>query len=370
MKSRFFNIIAICITVIVASGCASMQMRTADRFYEDLAYYNALRNYEDVAIKTQNEKAILRTAECYGLLNYNKEAEQWYSLAMEKSKVLPRHHFAYAKVLMKNGNYELAKKYLNKYLLIDRNNASIKQLISSCDSIEHFFYNDTTMYSINLLEWNELNSSSFSPRVHKSGVMFVSDRDHPQRANGTSSFSGNNTYDIFFVKLTEFDNWLQPEPIIGEVNGIFNEGPFAINASGDTMYFTRNNYLNDMPEKNADNLSTLKIYRAVFLNAEWIIDGEVSVSSSDYSVAHPTLSKNGKFLVFMSDMPWGYGGTDLYWSRKVEGKWTTPKNLGPNVNSSENEVYPYLQNDSVIYFSSGANHNMGGLDIFYSVYSG
>ncbi|NNM16626.1 MAG: hypothetical protein HKO56_08210, partial [Bacteroidia bacterium] len=169
MKSRFFNIIAICITVIVASGCASMQMRTADRFYEDLAYYNALRNYEDVAIKTQNEKAILRTAECYGLLNYNKEAEQWYSLAMEKSKVLPRHHFAYAKVLMKNGNYELAKKYLNKYLLIDRNNASIKQLISSCDSIEHFFYNDTTMYSINLLEWNELNSSSFSPRVHKSG---------------------------------------------------------------------------------------------------------------------------------------------------------------------------------------------------------
>lgn len=367
MKIRYFNLLFVVFALVFGSGCASLTMRTADNFYDDLAYYDALRNYQKVAKAKNDPRAIIRTAECYRLLNFNKEAAQWYSLAMENNNLDPIYQFEYAKVLMKNGDYVLAKKYLNKYLLTDKNNASIKELINSCDSVERIFYVDTTMYSINLLSWNELSSSNFSPRFYKSGLMFVSDREHPARVSNRNPYTGKNTYDIFFVKLTEFDNWLKPEPIIGDVNGIFNEGPCAFTAGSDTMYFTRNNYLEDKASKNEDNLSTLKIFRAVFKNAEWRIDGELEISSKDYSVAHPTVSKDGNFMVFISDMPWGYGGTDLYASQKVNGKWITPINLGQYINSSGNEVFPFLQNDSVLYFSSSANRNMGGLDVFYSI---
>src|SRR5205085_8038306 len=131
-----------------------------------------------------------------------------------------------------------------------------------------------------------------------------------------------------------------------------------------TMYFTRNNYVSNRIDKNKHNVNVLKIFKAELKEGLWKVKGEMLFNSGDYSVAHPAINSTGTVIYFASDMPWGYGGTDIY-RVKLQGPdvWTKPINIGNNVNLEGNELFPFLQNDSTLYFSSNSYGGLGGLDI-------
>jgi hypothetical protein len=143
------------------------------------------------------------------------------------------------------------------------------------------------------------------------------------------------------------------------VNTNFNDGTAWIDSIGSTMYFTQCNGIDGKG-------MNCKIYVSYFQNNTWITPTLLPFNSDSFSCGHPALSADGKRLFFSSDMPDGYGEKDIYFCvyDEVKNKWGKPVNLGPNVNTSEDDMFPFVDEDGLIYYSSKGNIGMGGLDIF------
>lgn len=350
-------------------SCTSVKLRTANTYYEEYAFADAIKNYEYVLSRKKNNDAILKLADSYRQVNNSQKAEQWYKEAIQLDESPPLNKLYYAEALMENGKYAEAKTWFINYLKLVPTDEKAKRMIVSCDSIPAFF-RDTTEYIINLLGLNQAGISSFSPAYYRSGITFLSDRSAPGKSKIKSEFTGKEFFDIFYAKKTEKGNWLEPELLRGTVNGIYNEGPAIFTKDYNTVYFTRNDYIGNTANKNKKDFNILKIYKGVFEGGEWNVGGEMPFNSNDYSCGDPALSSDGNTMYFVSDMPWGYGGTDIYIIKNENGRWGNPVNLGSLVNSSGNERFPFLENDSTLFFASDGNYGLGGLDVFMSTYDG
>jgi outer membrane protein OmpA-like peptidoglycan-associated protein len=151
---------------------------------------------------------------------------------------------------------------------------------------------------------------------------------------------------------------------------VYHEGPATFNQEQNVVYFTRSNYLKRKKlGKNSDNINNLKIFRAELLDSVWTNLEELPFNSDDYSCGHPSLSEDGRSLYFVSDMPGGSGGTDIYVCiLSPDGSnWLTPKNLGPVINTTGNEMFPYFHGVDSLYFASESHNTLGGLDVFFSL---
>jgi outer membrane protein OmpA-like peptidoglycan-associated protein len=157
------------------------------------------------------------------------------------------------------------------------------------------------------------------------------------------------------------------EPLRKGINSRYHEGPLAFYSSYDSVVFTRNNFLNGRFQTSKDKTNKLKIYFAntrTDASDEWTNITEFPYNSNEYSTGHPALSTDGRSLYFASDMPGGYGGTDLYVSVFQNGRWSRPRNLGPEINTAGNEMFPFLDENNDLYFASNGHPGLGGLDIF------
>lgn len=353
--------LAILICVFICS-CASVKLRTADTYYEQLQYANAIPYYEEVMRKKYSDEVMIKLADCYrNIKNYHR-SEQLYSRIINiKSDV--EYLYNYADALMQNGKYSDAKKYFEKYLQINRTDERAMKQLLSCDSIGALF-KDSLLYSVVHLKINKTLVSNYSPTHYKSGIVFISNRNPDEKA--AQSKSTIEDYNLFYAKKTENGNWLEPELLRGSINSIFNEGPCVFNKNFTTVYITRNDNEGKKIVTNEKDVNVLKIYKGSFSGGEWNIEGEMPFNNSAYSVGHPALNESGNVMYFVSDMPWGYGGTDIYRTENMGGTWTQPVNLGKNINTPGNEMFPFLANDSVLYFSSNGKIGIGGLDIFRS----
>ncbi len=144
----------------------------------------------------------------------------------------------------------------------------------------------------------------------------------------------------------------------------FHEGPTAFSNDETQVYFTRSNTSNGQNVVGADKRTNLKIYVADKGPEDWMNPREMPFCSDDYSVQSPTLSPDNQQIVFMSDMPGGFGGWDLYISDRYSGAWSTPVNLGPAINTPKNERFPFWHEKNVLFFSSDGHPGQGGLDMF------
>ncbi|WP_461099744.1 OmpA family protein [Spirosoma luteolum] len=150
------------------------------------------------------------------------------------------------------------------------------------------------------------------------------------------------------------------------LNTRYHEGPATFSPDGSQIIFTRNNLISGRKGTGADSVSRLKLYTARQRNGAWINVEELPFNSDDFSVGHPTLTRDGQLLYFVSDKPGGYGGTDLYVSRLVNGRWGEAVNLGEAVNSRGNELFPFVDEEGNLYFSSDGLKGLGALDIFFA----
>lgn len=192
------------------------------------------------------------------------------------------------------------------------------------------------------------------------GVMFTSARG----GNGVfvcdQDLVSGSYSDLYFAKEDAEGRFFFPEMVRGDINGKYHDGAPTFTPDAKTMIFSRNN----RNGQGKTGLIDLKIYAANLKNGYWEEAKELSFNSEDFSSCHPTLSADGNLLYFSSNRPGGYGGMDIYVSKKEGENWGQPINLGANVNTQGDEIFPFVTASNNLYFSSNGRPGMGGLDIF------
>lgn len=210
-----------------------------------------------------------------------------------------------------------------------------------------------------------LNSpgNDYSPVYYKNGLVFVTARakNGPQDKKSGATFS-----EIFFAPFDPNGEPIAPSGFSLEINSTLHEGPVSFSRDYKYMFFTRNNMRKGVQKSDGSGKVRLKIYMARRSTLDWADVRELPFNSDTYSCLHPSLSADGNTLYFASDMPGGFGGFDIYSSTYQSGSgWQTPVNLGPEVNSGKNELFPFIHLNGTLFFSSDGHNTLGGLDLFY-----
>ncbi len=216
--------------------------------------------------------------------------------------------------------------------------------------------------SITLTNAININSPflQYAPTIYENGLVYVS-----QYKNGPQDpRTGETRHEVFFAELDPNGMPSKPALFSLEIYSQYNEGPVTFNKQGDRIFFTRTNMKNGTLVGNSDGEIHMKIYEAEKGYFDWENIRELPFNDDNYGCLHPSLSADGSKLFFASDMPDGYGGMDLYFVQKIGDKWSDPINLGPEVNTYKNEVFPFIHESGILFFTSDGHKGFGGLDLF------
>jgi len=350
-------------SILLMSSCAMYHYNQGNHFYEQMAYHEAIPEYQRALSSKEIDDAHVKLADSYRQVNDVDKALEEYAKVVQLKDVQPRHYLEYARLLMRKGRTAEAKVWFDKYLEKMPNDTAVQELSASAASPEEF-KKDTLAWLLTPAKVNT-GESNFSPVYFKDKIVFTSDRGSSS-ARKQYAWTGRPFLNMFQSKVDSTGEWSAPEELTGDVNGRYHDGPAAFTDDGKTMYFTRNNYTLRKLGKSSHEVVNLKIFEATAKDTSWTEMKELPFNSNDYSCGHPAVSKDGNTLYFVSDMPGGRGGTDLYIVRKTNGTWGTPVNAGPEVNTPFNEMFPTVYKDTALYFSSEGHRNMGGLDLFKS----
>ncbi len=214
---------------------------------------------------------------------------------------------------------------------------------------------------IELKNIKEVNTDrlDFSPVPFGNGIIFTSSKSN-RFLHCPSDNPGDYT-DVFYAPINADGSFGEKQLLKGGINGKYNDGVSTFSPDGKKMIFTRNN----ISGKNAENIIDLKLYSADQEGESWGNVTALPFNSDDWSTAHPALSKDGTLLVFSSNRPGSTdGGMDLWSSKWENGVWSIPENLGPALNTSGNELFPFIDEFGNLFFSSNGHGGAGGLDIF------
>lgn len=367
-KSVYGYFLLLLSALFLFSGCATYYYRQGNNMYDGLAYQMATEQYLKALSKKEMLGAREKLAACYRLSNQYTKAEEQYAKIVSDSASLPEDKFYYAQILMRQGKYEDAKKWLDLYLKQMPKDTAAIILRESCDMV-NAFTTDTSMFMVEPAKFNTAGST-FAPSKFGDGIMMAA--ENPGRKNKTYAWTGRSFLDVMTTKQDASGKWEPPTALKGDVNGDWHDGP-AVMAPGDTvMYFTRNNYVKRKVSKDKEtDVVNLKIFRASKRDTVWTNIKGLLFNSDNYSCGHPTLTTDGNTMYFTSDMPGSMGGTDI-WYVKIDsaGCWCAPINAGPVINTKFNEMFPSLMRDTILYFSSDGHHTLGGLDVYKTIYSG
>lgn len=232
---------------------------------------------------------------------------------------------------------------------------------SSFDSIP-LFKEDTTQYFIAPININSENSE-YSPVFTKGQILFASDRNNMLGVVYTNE-TEKSLIDFYIAQKIDSLTFKPAKSFSKTINTVFNDGPGCYSKDLSSIYFSSNSSyeLNLKPKK--VTLKNLQLFQSDFTKNTWTKPIKLPFCKSDFSFTHPCLSPDGKTLYFTSNMTGGYGGMDLYYSKLTNGVWSSPVNLGSKINSTFNEVFPFVSDINILYFSSDAPENFGGLDIY------
>lgn len=362
---------ALILLVLVIGIPVYGQLRRGDRDFNLYRFSQAIPSYEK-AFRTSNKqiqaKAAERLGDCYRLINEAQQARSWYSKAAEFEDIPPIVYFHLGQALRTCGEYEKAKEAFNEFA--KRNPADSRGSLFAGYSMQPLIF-DPTLSEYEIKNMQSVNSgwSDFSPITHKDGILFVSDRGKSLSQGGIFKWTNYNYLNLYYsepsVHKDLWSDFSAPKPAGDKLNQPHHDGPAFIVSDNSRIYITRTT--TNRVKKGKETIATrkLKIYIVETLGSKTVQE-PFQLNSDDYSVAHATLTTDGKTIIFSSDKPGGFGGMDLYYSKQSGGKWSSPINLGPTINTTENDVFPYLLNDTILYFSSAGHPGYGGLDLYRS----
>ncbi len=359
------NTLLIVVIAAFLASCSNGYIKSGDKEYENLSYSKAISKYEK-GLKGQpdNIDVKLKIANAHRQMNQSEKAEKYYSEVADSIDLPQEQKLNYAQVLMKNNKYDEARPLLESYLEENPTDQLARDLLGSTNTVETL-KEDTSAYILEVLPL-DFTVSMFGPIQYDGGIVFAGETEITSAAS-TNPWTGYSFLDMFYLEKDASGVWDIPENFSPELNGRFHDGPATFSEDGNTIIYTRSAMRNERKRLvNENNENQFYLYTSTKENDTWSEPKELPFNSKDFSVGHPTLSKDGKTLYFSSDMPGGYGGSDIYKSNYEDGNWSEPINLGKTVNTPGNEVFPYIAKDGTLYFSSEGHQNLGGLDVFFS----
>jgi outer membrane protein OmpA-like peptidoglycan-associated protein/tetratricopeptide (TPR) repeat protein len=346
-------------------------VRVGDYYFKQFDYLKAIAFYKRALKKDkQNMHVLQQLADSYRLINDWPNAEIYYAQLVTMDKADPLDKLYYADALRANQKYADAKVYYKQYADAAPTDASVKDRLAGMDKVDELG-KDHGFYDIKNLDINS-KYSDFGVSFYKdTGIFFCSTRfeetaikhkDNWTHASFLQIYQAYRTDSTGNITTCELMKGRQPDKK-------FHEGVTSYNDKLQELYFDRSNYNGKRAFFAADKTVKLKIYRVSWLpdQKRWGDEAVEAVPFNDkeYSVCHPSISRDGKTLYFASDKPGGYGGVDIYMcTREIGGPWSLPVNLGPKVNTSGDDMFPFIADDGTLYFASDGHEGLGGLDVY------
>ncbi len=346
------------------------QKRTrADRYFEKGDYIHAAQYYEEELKKGRYKKTIEHLAVCYYNTFQYRLASRYLRLLVkgkfgEKDKTYHnQYNFKLYQVLSALGDYETGLDYFKLY---KENVSKPLDKHEAIETIEAFKLKNPD-YTIKKMRFNS-PASDFGAVKFKDSVFFTSDRDNKQFLGKTYKWTHQPFLDIYAVKVNDKNDTIgSVKPLSKTINSKLHEGDFCFSNDGNTLYVSRSNYTNGKKEFNEQSYNNIHIYKTTREHGKWSKLTKLSFNKNGFSFQHPALSTDGKRIYFSSDMEGGYGSFDLYYAEiYVDGTVGQPVNLGPVVNTSNREHFPFISQDGSLFFASNGHLGLGMLDNFVS----
>ena len=370
MRRQFTILCAIVATLLLAGCGADQAMKKGDKFYAVGEYYDAAAQYRKAYTQTPNKERELKgqramkMAECYRRILLTNKAITAYNNAVRYKQDDSLTHFYLGQLHLKNGNYkEAARQFqtaMDSLPQSDPHWQLAKTGLHSAQMVPQW-KKETSPYTVK--RENQFNSrrAEFSPMLagdDNEQLFFTSTRNQAQ-GDEYSGITGSKAADIFMAQKDDKGKWGKPQAIDSELNSAFDEGVCCFSPDGRTMYLTQ-----CKTDANYPRFAT--IVASSRSDATWSKPTEITISKDTLtSFAHPAVSPDGEWLYFVSDMPGGLGGYDI-WRCRLFGnnEVGTIENLGPLVNTAGDEKFPAFRPNGDFYFSSDGHPGMGGLDIY------
>lgn len=346
------------ITLYSQSG----KINHGDKLFDKFSYVKAIEFYQAAYDKDPNNIYVNKQiGDCYMLLREPQKAVKYYKKVVKSNNVEPKYYYVYAQSLRASGEYKKSEKWMRKFKATGVVDSRVDQFFNNLDFV-NVLLKRKKRYNVTNSPLNTVNSD-YGAVKYKGDTYFVSARED-EDASVKRVYNWNNQPFLDIFKVNDSTNTITR--MEEGVNTKFHEGAACFTPDGKYMFFTRNNYFNKKEIKDDKNVNNLKIFKAEWIDGKWQNSQPLFFSSDSYSVGHPSISADGKKLFFTSDMPGGYGGTDIYVSEIHDrGGVRKPLNLGATINTEGNEMFPfYHSSENKLYFSSEGHIGLGQLDVF------
>jgi outer membrane protein OmpA-like peptidoglycan-associated protein/tetratricopeptide (TPR) repeat protein len=328
-----------------------------DKYYSYYSFDKAIEKYkkvEDLTVEGQRN-----LAESYKKTGKTVESEAAYAGFVQTAGATAEDYYNFAGVLIMNGKYDEANKWMNKFKGLKPTDLRVKNYTYDKLAIDKLLKDENRFKIVNL----DMNSSQddFGPAYYDDKIIFTSSREVVGSVKRIYNWNRKPFLNIYVASVTD-GQLTNVKALTNKVNHKLHEGPASYSSLDKTLAYTQNNY----DGKSKEGVINLQLFFKSIKNNEWQKSIPFKLNNKEYSVGHPWLSHDGKTMYFASDMPGGFGGVDLYLIKRDDaGNWGNPVNLGDKVNTEGNEMFPFFEEISgKLFFASNGHQGLGGLDIF------
>ena len=365
-------LIMIGVVSMFLTGCGADQaLKKGDKFYAMGEYFDAANQYKKAYSQTpakerqQRGQRALKMAECYRRINYTQKAIAAYNNAIRYKQTDSMTYLYLAQQLMKNAQYKEAEKQFQTALDSMGNNASMELRTLATTGLRSAQKapgwkkegSDYTIKRENLFNSRRADYSPVLGGEDNDRLFFTSTRNQA-KGDELSGITGTKNADIFYSQKDDKGKWQRPEVIDTELNTDWDEGACCLSPDGRTMYLTQCKTDPDYPR-------FATIVTSQRSDAAWGKATELKMTNDTLSTfAHPAVSPDGQWLYFVSDMPGGMGGYDIWRVRLTTSGVGGVENVGAPINTAGDEKFPTFRPNGDLYFSSDGHEGMGGLDIY------
>jgi peptidoglycan-associated lipoprotein len=359
-KSIVNQVVALAISSLMLGSCATMYTKAGKDAYDNLQYNDAIYYLGKGVSKKDDADGRRKLADSYMKVNDYNNALMNYEIASTYTDNTDKDRLNHARALMAKQRYLDAKTILEGIVSRDPANAQAKFLLASCRNIDRMKA-DSINYIVQPVNIPAAGPV-YAPRLYNGGLLFSS----PSGDGAVDPYT-KMTYTNLYTTKREGASWGAPQGVVG-VNSDYHDAVATVSPSGNTMVFTRSYTLESGSiAGNENKVSTTQLYTSrKAADGTWEKPTVLPFSDNKYMFAHPTFASDGKTMYFASDMPGGFGGMDIWVVKMTDNAWGTPMNLGGNVNSAGNEIFPSLRRDDELYYSSDIIESLGGYDLMSS----
>jgi len=349
------------------------KIKKANDEFENYDYIDARKIYLKVVEDGYESAQVFeKLGDTYYFNSEYTEANKWYGKLIDNhpEEIKPEYYFRAAQTLKSVGKYEEAKAMMEKFKATSHNSDLAQTQMNNWESFEQLANSQDKKFKVTNIT-TDLSGSDFGPSFYGNKIVFASSSINTE-GNKIHDWNGLPYLDLFEAEIDEDGKLMNVQSLEGDINSPYHESSAAFTKNGQTVYFTRNNYIDGKKKRGKKRLVSLKIYKATKNNdGSWGNMKELPFNDNSYSTAHPTLNQEETRLYFSSNMEGTLGESDIWYVDILENdNYGKPVNLGNTINTEERETFPFISDKNQLFFSSDGHVGLGGLDIFRSSYNG